>query len=522
MSNRFYNFLSRLIPGSVARSSDVNAQFDALDVAITSMQAELNRAIKMPAAESATNQVIVPAAASRHGYVVGFDAAGALTVTKQWIVDWDADNKRLRNLPLAVAADEPITLGQLGAWSGALTGLPAITAQNGPLVTDGVTVAWGTRALTLLPSAPASEGTFLTYSGGTWRSVLQNQNLLVDPQGAGAFATTYNSWSSTANWGILKTDDGWNFAATGTLTTVTFDHQPSDFASVALYPGLTLVHSATIDTTGVTVGTVKILLRFLDAGYALVSDSAAVTIPNATAAARYKVSAVTPANTAYVKPVVQFVGVSTPAAGLRVRQQKLESGTASTPYSDDATIAAYLAQRSANYMGLGFSQATLTLGDTSSTAAAHYLRSKQGSTNAYDARFVCTGGTNGTNGKGALEVNAGTLAMSGPIGYTGEYDHGNSGSAKTINPLLGSKSKLTLSAATPVITISTTGLVVGNYTIKIVQDAVTARVPSFVGFVAADCLGNVMPTMTTTLGGVMFLYLYWDGSQFWVSSTNWD
>jgi len=324
MSNRFFTFVSRLIAGTTAKSTEVNAIIDYVENGFDAAELELNTAIKLPAAESATNQRLIPAAAARHGHFIGFDAAGALRTGASFVADWDAGGYRITNLPTAVAGTEPVTFAQMLTYATSLAGVPSITGQNGYLVTNGTTVVWQS---TLVP----------------------------------------------------------------------------------------------ITTT---------------------------------------------------------------------------------------------------QMGAGFASPKVILGDATATTACYDLRSTTGS-QIYDARIKSTGGTNGTVGKGSLSVECASLAVTGPIGFASEYDAGNSGASKTISFLNGSRQKLTLNAATPAITVSAPP-VVGHYQIKLVQNGTQAAVPTWVGFNAVDCVGNAFPVVTTATNGVTFIYLYYDGTQFWVTSSAWD
>jgi len=60
------------------------------------------------------------------------------------------------------------------------------------------------------------------------------------------------------------------------------------------------------------------------------------------------------------------------------------------------------------------------------------------------------------------------------LGFYGEYDNGNSGAAKTITLANGQKQKVTLIANTT-LTISFTGCTVGDYQIRLIQDATGSR-----------------------------------------------
>ena len=514
MSNRFFTFHNQFISGSVAKSSEVNTQFQAIETAFDANALEMNRAIKMPAAESAVDQVLTPTAANRHGYLLGFDLTGAVAVSNKFLINWDMDSKRLRNLPLALASDEPVTLGQLGAWTGNLVGLPSIVAQNGLLVTDGASVSWEARGSTLLPTAPTSDGLGVIYSSGAWRTSFPGQNLILDPSGAmGA-----DSWATSLVRYV--NEDGPHFGTAG-FTTQTFDHAVVASGVAPVSVGSALTFSAYIDAAGVSAGTVKMLIRFYDSGMSTVGDSTPLTITNGTASRRYGHTATAPAGTSYAKVVVQFAGATASSGGVKIKQPKLERGSYATQWSDDRSVAYPLEQRTQSYLGKGFTTPILTIGDATATTASVNFRSNSGS-QAYDVRLRSSSGTNGTPGKGTLSVECGGLSVTGMIGYNEEYNAGNSGASKTIDFRNGSKQKLALTAATPAITISSSGLLVGTYQLKVIQDPSVARVPTWVGFAAGDCAGNVLPTVTTTLSGVCFIYLYWDGAAFFVTYSNWD
>jgi hypothetical protein len=517
MSNRFYNFVSQLIAGSIAKSSEVNTEISGIDDGFDAVELELNRAIKFPAAESSTNQEIVELPAARQGYMLGFDLNGELDVNNKFLIDWNMNSKRLRNLVTAVAADEPVTLAQLQAYSVSLVaGLPTIVAQNGPLTTDGATVIWDSVNKLVPTTASVSPGSEIVYSASAVKWLLPNPNLVFDPNGA--MGTDY--WSSTLNAVVDYT--GYIWRNTGSMTTQTFTHTPTAAGYIVCQAAAAVTASVTISTGGTTAGTIGLALRYYDNGLSLISESSATSITMATSAeTRYVKTATTPSLTEWIVPILVFTGVSAAADGVRVRDMKLERGSDSTPYNDTNTLVSHLAYKAANTLGYGFTTPILTLGNATATTAAYNMRSEAGS-QAYDVRFLSTGGTNGTVGKGVLAISSKTMTNTGPIGYASEYDAGNSGSSKTIDFLNGAKQKLTLSAATPAITVSTTGLVVGQYQLKVVQDSGTARVPTWVGFAAGDCVGNAFPVMTTTLSGITFVYFYWDGTQFWVSSSSWD
>lgn len=100
--------------------------------------------------------------------------------------------------------------------------------------------------------------------------------------------------------------------------------------------------------------------------------------------------------------------------------------------------------------------------------------------------------------------------------FNGEYDAGNSGAAITIDfAANGQKQKVTLNSATPAITISTTGLLVGQYQLHIYQDGTGGRVPTFSGISSARWIGNsTTPSILSAASAETFINLFYDGSQF--------
>ena len=516
MSNRFFNYVNQLISGSVAKSSEVNTGFLDVNTGVDAIELELNRAIKFPSAESATNQVITPIAANREGHMLGFDTGGLLTTTNKFLIDWDMDSNRLRNLPTAVAGDEPITLQQLYTYSiGLVAGLPTIVGQNGPLTTDGALVVWESTDRLVPVYTSVNPGSHLIFSAGDAKWLLHNPNTVFDPNGSQG--TIY--WNTSLN--AVEDYTGYLWRNTGTLTTATFDHKPQAAGFIPTQAAASLTTAVNVSTLGTSAGTISLVVRYYDGSLSLISESAATVITMAAAEARYVNSVTTPSLTEWVTVVLKFAGVSASANGVRVHDMKLEVGADSTPFDDTKTLTYAISAKETNTLGYGFASPLLTLGNATSTAAAYNMRSTTG-TQEYDVRFLSTGGTNGTAGKGSLTVSAKTMKCSGPIGYTSEHNAGNSGSMIAIDFLNGAKQKLTLNAATPEIRVSTTGLVVGQYQLKVIQDSGTARVPTWVGFNAADCVGNAFPVMTTTLSGITFVYLYFDGTQFWVNSNQWD
>ncbi len=514
MSNSFYSLTNPLIAGSVAKSNDVNNQLSGIEVGFDGVEAALVRAIKLPTSETA-DQTIVETPGERQGFLIGFDETGALAVTNKFFIDWDMDSHRMRNMIPAVANDEPVTLGQLIAYSGSLAGLPSIVGQDGPLVTDGATLTWDSVNRLIPSTAGASPSSVVSFDGSSTMWTLPWSNKVFDPNGTQG--TGY--WTSSLS--AVEDVTGYYWRNSGTLTAATFDHAPNASGFIPCAAAIDVTAAVTVKNLNLTAGTMGLVIRAYDSGFSFISESSAVDIP-ASDLTRYASTFTTPSLTAYVKAVVVFTGVTAVSDdnGIHLRNLKLEFGSSATPFNDDKTNALGTAASASNPFGFGFASPSISLGDATSTTAVFNFRSAAGA-QAYDARILSAGGTNGTVGKAALSIASASLTNTGPIGYASEYDAGNSGASKTIDFANGSKQKLTLNAVTPAITIAAAP-VVGQYQIKIVQDAGTPRVPSFVGIAAGNCVGNAFPVISATLGGVTFLYLYWDGAVFWVSSSQWD
>lgn len=95
--------------------------------------------------------------------------------------------------------------------------------------------------------------------------------------------------------------------------------------------------------------------------------------------------------------------------------------------------------------------------------------------------------------------------------FNGEYDNGNSGSAKTVNFNAGQKQKLTLSASSVAITCTFPG--VGNYVLRLIQHAST---PATAITLATTGGSSLLPagSLTVKAGAstVTVLSIYYDGT----------
>jgi hypothetical protein len=101
------------------------------------------------------------------------------------------------------------------------------------------------------------------------------------------------------------------------------------------------------------------------------------------------------------------------------------------------------------------------------------------------------------------------------VGFFGEVDNGDSGATATIVLALGQKQKIRLTHATPVLIFNTEGAPVGHYQLRIIEDGVGGRIPSYVGLSASRWLGSAtQPNINGAANGESILSLFWDGQQF--------
>ena len=92
------------------------------------------------------------------------------------------------------------------------------------------------------------------------------------------------------------------------------------------------------------------------------------------------------------------------------------------------------------------------------------------------------------------------------VGFYQEYDNGNSGASKTITLSNGQKQKITLTANTT-LTISFSGATVGDYQIRMIQDATGGRTLAAVsGLSSSRWLGSAtQPSHNTAANGETLL-----------------
>lgn len=535
MSNRFYAFLSRLVPNTVAKSGDVNSIVDGLVVGFDALQGELNRALKLPASDSATEHNFTAVTASRASKLMQFDASGNPIASNILGSNIDMASKTISNLPFASLGSHPITLDQLNAFAGSLAGLPSLTGQSGKyLSTEGTTVYWAT-----IPAIPAqSAGTanlFLMSDGGSalWSAVPNTvpaatdfgvslshdgasfafrrelDNLVLNPSGAVNYGGAAMGWT-----GIMPPAlgaRGWRFesatlggATTGNQECVSFTFSGSTAIAVA----------ADVDSTLLTGGTLNLVVDFRDGADASISTISQLV--TAAVSRRYRVTGTSPASCAKVRVRLEFAAATSTGA-IGMSRVKAERGASATPFNDAATLAWIAGHRALTELGRGFAAPIVRVGDATSTGAKVQMRSAAGAQD-HDFEVAVTGGTSGTAGRGNVALAARSISNTGPIGYSAEFDNGNSGAAKTIDFSVGSRQRITMSAACS-ITLSNFP-VVGNYRLKVIQNGTGNFLPTFSG-VPINWAGTTAPEAQVA-NAVLFVDLYYDGSTAWGSWTPWS
>jgi hypothetical protein len=144
------------------------------------------------------------------------------------------------------------------------------------------------------------------------------------------------------------------------------------------------------------------------------------------------------------------------------------------------------------------------------TAAAH--ASNVSNPHATTAAQVGALPVGGGNLLGALGLSGFPISGVKTLGFQAEFDNGNSGTAKTLSLVNGQKQKLKLTASTT-LTLSSTGAPVGNYVIRLIQDATGGHAVTWDGLSGARWLGRAAaPSINTAANGESLLSIYWDGA----------
>lgn len=105
-------------------------------------------------------------------------------------------------------------------------------------------------------------------------------------------------------------------------------------------------------------------------------------------------------------------------------------------------------------------------------------------------------------------------------GFESFFNAGNSGSAITVAFNSYQNVRVTLNAAAPALTLPTSGVLIGYYTLLIAQDATGGRVPSWVGIAANRWVGDLAaPPVNPAASGLTMVNLFWSGTE-WIGSVS--
>jgi hypothetical protein len=185
--------------------------------------------------------------------------------------------------------------------------------------------------------------------------------------------------------------------------------------------------------------------------------------------------------------------------------------TAASNYATAAqgTLASGAAQKASNLSDLASPSAARTslgLGTAATTAATAYATATQGTT--ADNALPKAGGTMTGN------IAFGNHSATGVkvITFNGEVNDGNSGAALTVDFTTGQYHLVTLTGATPVITLTPPGNDCVTQ-LRLAQDATGSRVPTFSPALKWDTRTSAADKLlTTTASAVDLLIIRWVGS----------
>jgi hypothetical protein len=317
--SRFFSFVSRLVPGTVAHSADVNNIIDGLSAGLDAVQGELNRALKLPVADVLVDHAFAESSVARASKLLQFDSAGNPIASNTIGADVDMATKKIIGLGFATGGSSPVTLDQLNAFSGSLAGLPSILGQSGKYIsTDGTTVFW-----TTIPAIPAQSGgtanQFLMSNGvsATWTNVpnlvpssvnagvplthdgtaftfnIPNDNLVLNPTGAiQTSSTNVLGWTGLGTLFASRNARGWGFL-TGGLSAASFTAESVSFAFAG---NSDMTFSADVYSSFLTGGSLKLEISFRSAADAELSTANVVI--NTAETRRRSVTATSPASCA--------------------------------------------------------------------------------------------------------------------------------------------------------------------------------------------------------------------------------
>lgn len=446
-----------LTPGTLAKSGDVNLLLNAVQSNLTGVAGPgISRSFKAPVAEAATDFTMTQLAAARALKTAYFDASGNLFASNTALADFDMGGFKFSGLPTPVNPTDGVPFGFLASYSSSLAGVPNVAGKStSVLTTDGTSPSWTTGSQNI------KLGNVTT---GTWNA------------GAVTSSGLISSIASTGTVGI-------NSYVAGNGYSLTTDGVNSVFIVNA---GFALHYAPTafghIFNTG---GNAQ--LQVLDTP----SATRSVVVRGGTASTNARISA--SSNNLAVGTTAVFdsqgsIGDETVSSVVILAN----SGTASIQHID--------ASRAANNRR---HEMTCFLG----TLNFRFLADNFSASTSWLS--VSGGYAAGITG---IAFN-GPISNTKPIGFTAEFDNGNSGAAKTIALSAQQSQRVTLTANTT-LTLNSIPFV-GHFHLKLIQDATGSRTVAWSGFNATECPGNVFPTISTVANGVTFLTFYYDGSQLW-------
>ena len=183
-------------------------------------------------------------------------------------------------------------------------------------------------------SATSASGSAVAAAASASAAAVGNPNLLFNS--SAEFGT--DGWTMAAGLSA-QTDTvagvGTHFVNSGALSAVT---QTQTSQNIPAGAAQALNFSASINTAGVSAGTVTATLVAYNASNALLGAVATLSPANDETLSSYTGSGTTPANTTYVQVSLNLSGVTASAGGLSFQRMKVERGTSPSLYSTEADL----------------------------------------------------------------------------------------------------------------------------------------------------------------------------------------
>jgi len=165
MANRFWNFVTQFTAGTLAKAEDVNTNLSGIETGLTTVEGELDQAIKVTNAPGVTT--IALNAAARALKLVSFDTNGDL-VTTTIIGDWKGNHAAAAGTNYVirdVVKDSTGALGQDNIYictaTHTSTGTLAVDTANWDLVVDAAGAAASAAAALVSETNAAVSADFL-------------------------------------------------------------------------------------------------------------------------------------------------------------------------------------------------------------------------------------------------------------------------------------------------------------------------------------------------------------------------